>query len=289
MHHPSPITVSSLAQRINQHQYPVIVSRYPRLLWVQYLLNRLLYRRTWAIRRAVNSELRRRSGPVRFVDAGCGAGDFLIPFARRFPQARLTGIDHNPQQVDLINRYASKTKRTGLSAVVAGIASFELDQPADVILCASVLHYQPDDQAVLHHLYQKLKPGGTLLLYTPIRGKRVLPGYRYIRERWFAAVDYDRINRVRQTYTLDSLTNKLHVAGFQVAEYHWINGTIGRLAYELTSLTLFAMQCLPSLLAIVLGLIYTLLAYPWVFLFMLIDTGLTSKSGNGLLLSIKKD
>jgi SAM-dependent methyltransferase len=77
--------------------------------------------------------------PLRTVlDVGCGEGRWLAPLRRARPSVRYTGIDSSPYVVERWGR--ARNIRLG------GFGTLEhcgIDEPADLVVCADVLHYVP--------------------------------------------------------------------------------------------------------------------------------------------------
>jgi len=165
----------------------------------------------------------------------------------------------------------------------------EIEIPhADVICCFSVLPYIDDDLALLNQFASSLNEDGQLMMYLPLPAKRVIPGYVSLRSKVFANVDYDKVNKIKHIYTLDSIRQTLANAGLQLVQYRHSYGFLGSLAYEIMTLALYTMQRMPWFLTIPLLLIYGLGIHPIMLLFMLIDYVAPKKSGNGLFLKAVK-
>lgn len=108
---------------------------------------------------AILDLLQPRAGE-RILDAGCGAGIFLDRLAQA--GCSTIGLDLSPEMV------AEAVKR-GHVARVADLASVQLAEPFDKILCAGVLEFCEEPDAVVGNLAKHLKPGGSLLLFAPRR------------------------------------------------------------------------------------------------------------------------
>ena len=107
--------------------------------------------------------------PRRILIAGCGVGTEAFAFARRFPDARVVGVDFSPRSIETANRIA---RRSGagehVSFDVADLASPALPEIAgrkfDLISCHGVLSYIPDPVAVFRNFKRCLAPGGQVVL-----------------------------------------------------------------------------------------------------------------------------
>jgi 2-polyprenyl-3-methyl-5-hydroxy-6-metoxy-1,4-benzoquinol methylase len=106
---------------------------------------------------AILDLLQPRAGE-RILDAGCGAGIFLDRLARVGCDS--LGLDLSPEMV-------GEAVKRGHVARVADLASFRLAEQFDKILCAGVLEFCGEPDAVVGNLVKHLKPGGALLLFAP--------------------------------------------------------------------------------------------------------------------------
>lgn len=77
--------------------------------------------------------------PLRMVlDVGCGEARWRAPLRRIRPSARYLGIDSSPYVVQRWGR--SRNIRLGS---VGTLEHAGIDEPADLVVCADVLHYVP--------------------------------------------------------------------------------------------------------------------------------------------------
>lgn len=102
-------------------------------------------------------------GPgMRVLDCGSGGGDVSILAGELVtPSGQVLGIDCDTCQVDAANRRVHDMKLAHVRFETADIAS-PPDGPFDAIVGRLVLMYQPDVEAVLRALAQRLCPGGVM-------------------------------------------------------------------------------------------------------------------------------
>jgi SAM-dependent methyltransferase len=78
--------------------------------------------------------------PIRSVlDVGCGEGRWRAPLLKLRPGLRYQGLDSSEYAV----RRFGRARNIGL-ATFGQMAELRLGQPADLLVCADVLHYVPD-------------------------------------------------------------------------------------------------------------------------------------------------
>ena len=100
----------------------------------------------------------------RILDAGCGSGEFVHAMALEGADAQ--GIEYVPEKVA-----EWQARHPGDARVRRGdIAGLDYpDQSFDAVLLNEVLEHVPDDVRALAEVHRVLKPGGTLLIFSPNR------------------------------------------------------------------------------------------------------------------------
>ncbi len=221
--------------------------------------------------------------------AGCGAGDFLVPFARKFRSGQFTGLDQSNGNIDIIRHFCRIKEAKNVDVEIGDINELSTDDSVDVILCASVLHYLNDSQKVLESFARSLTPGGHLILYVPVNYRRRIPCYERIRREIFRKVDYESGKPFRTDLSFEKLAGELAHAGFSVTSHHRLYGPAGQIAYEISSMAILLIQKVPWVLSGLFTVIYFLAIHPFILLLMLIDFLLPGKQGNGLLITASRD
>jgi len=278
-----------LTRWINEHEFPEIYFRIPGLLTLQYLTNRVLYHRTWLIRREIKRSFRAAGGVLNYLDAGCGAGDFLIPFVRQFRASQFTGLDCSGTNLKVIRNFVTCKRWSGVELIESDLTQFKSGNEFDLILLASVLHYLPDSRAAIRLLADQLTEEGTLIIYVPLNYRRIMPGYSWLRDRLLSGVDYENGKPRRVDLTVASIQADLAEAGLSADRMRYLYGPAGQVAYEITSLTILMIKRVPWILSVIATIVYFPVVQPVVSLLQLVDYLSAPRTGNGLILIARKD
>ena len=100
--------------------------------------------------------------PRSIVDLGCGAGASTARLARRFPEARIEGVDDSASML--------ARARADLPDLVfrnADIASWLPDAGVDLVFSNAAFHWLADRNRVLAEVFEALAPGAVLAVQFP--------------------------------------------------------------------------------------------------------------------------
>jgi trans-aconitate methyltransferase len=101
----------------------------------------------------------------RIVELGPGPGVGLEEIVKRFPQARVWGIDPSAEMLSQSRKRNSATVATGrLSLIQGNAASLSEIAPVDVIVANHVLYFWHEPADELAQIHSFLLPGGLLAL-----------------------------------------------------------------------------------------------------------------------------
>jgi trans-aconitate 2-methyltransferase len=102
------------------------------------------------------------AAPASVVDLGCGPGNSTELLARRWPGARLTGVDSSAAMLAQAAR-----DHPDWTWEQADIAAWSPKAPVDLIFANAALHWVPDHPALFPRLFGHLAPGGVLAVQMP--------------------------------------------------------------------------------------------------------------------------
>src|SRR4051794_2074643 len=101
--------------------------------------------------------------PRSVVDLGCGPANLTVELARRWPGAKVLGVDDSPE---MIERAWAETGGE-VELVLADARAWEPAAPLDVVVSNATLQWIPDHLPLLDRLVRFLAPGGWLALQVP--------------------------------------------------------------------------------------------------------------------------
>lgn len=103
----------------------------------------------------------------RYLDAGCGTGDFIPALLER--GGDVFAIDIATEMISHAKaRYGSSDSEHRLHLSVADVGHLQFpDSYFDAIIGVGLMEYVSSDEPVLEELYRVLKPGGILIITVP--------------------------------------------------------------------------------------------------------------------------
>ena len=103
--------------------------------------------------------------PGVVVDLGCGPGTLTALLRRRWPHARVLGVDSSPEMVA-----RARTEVPDLAVVEADVndpGAWAPGEPVDLLVSNATLQWVPGHLALLPALLDRVRPGGCLAFGVP--------------------------------------------------------------------------------------------------------------------------
>ena len=165
------------------------------------------------------------SGAERILDIGTGTGTLPVAILRRWPQARVTGIDASFGMIEMAgaeaDRRLSPAERRRLELVVAFADELPIDPGAfDVAVSSFVLQLVPNRFQALREAHRVIAPGGVLAYVTWLADDRAfLPDADFdaaLDEVGIGAREWE--DRPGDVPSVDSAIRQMRRAGFRDVE-----------------------------------------------------------------------
>ncbi|OSC42976.1 trans-aconitate 2-methyltransferase [Mycobacterium decipiens] len=147
--------------------------------------------------------------PRHVVDIGCGPGYLTGLLARRWPDARVEGIDSSPEMI------AAAADVPGVSFSVGDAAAWQPNADVDVVVSNAALQWVPHHQELMSRWARTLPSDGWLAVQVP--GNFDAPGYTLMRslassQRWAREL-HSAVDHRNWAGTVDSYADALLDAG----------------------------------------------------------------------------
>lgn len=162
------------------------------------------------------------------LDAGCGAGVFSFELAKRHPEAKVTGVELEPELVARANEIARRAHLGNVTFQQGDVTKLDFDSEFDLVVSVDNFEHVEDDIAAMRTLLHALHPGGKLVAH--------VPGYE---RRWLLfgrRVNFDVPGHVRPGYRAEQLTGRLGEAGFRVISHQYTYGPLETLTNNISYL-----------------------------------------------------
>jgi len=162
---------------------------------------------------------------IQVLDAGCGLGYASFWIAQEHPVWTVKGVDSDKGLVEQNIKIAKSMNLSNLFFEHDFIENIADRAKYDIIYSADVLEHIDDDSKALNALHRALKKNGLLILHLPLnrqKCRRILPFFKPI----------IMTDHVREEYTLEEISRKLTLTGFNIIETGFGYSWKGELAYE---------------------------------------------------------
>ena len=100
--------------------------------------------------------------PATILDLGCGPGNSTAALRRRWPDARVAGLDNSPEMIQ-----AASKDFPGGEWILADVTTFQPPAQSDLIFANATLQWLQHHETLLPRLFGFVKPGGALAVQVP--------------------------------------------------------------------------------------------------------------------------
>ncbi|SVA69322.1 uncharacterized protein METZ01_LOCUS122176 [marine metagenome] len=202
----------------------------------------------------------------RVLDVGCGVGDHILGFARKFPNNDFVGIDIDSAAISNARIRATYRKLNNIQYHELNCLKMKFQSQFDLIYTVDMLEHVDDVATVILNIRNALKPDGFLVLHVPHKPQhRILKRLKKVKDE----------EHVRIGFSAQDLSTLLHEYHFQILSLKYTHGPLGAFAWELSYLSRHQ-----PLLAVLL--------VPLIQILCIGDHIVHNKRGNGVLLVAKR-
>ena len=152
--------------------------------------------------------------PCQILDAGCGAGDHTLYLARRFPSARVVGVDVDATRIADNTDVARRLGLRNLAFRVENLTMLEDREEYDLIVSIDVLEHIPEQVRVIHRLRRALRPGGFGFFHLPTLREQPVPFSRHLKS-FHAWAEREHLADER---TWEEFVDLVEQAGFAIVQ-----------------------------------------------------------------------
>ena len=101
----------------------------------------------------------------KILDAGCGTGQRVLGFAKRYPKAHFQGVDMTQASLDVAWQLAKRHEIQNITFKQGNILSLDLQEKFDFIISTGVIHHLEDPLKGLQNLCEHLTSEGVICLW----------------------------------------------------------------------------------------------------------------------------
>jgi SAM-dependent methyltransferase len=169
--------------------------------------------------------------PKRILDAGSGIGYYAMELNKRYPNAKIDGIDIDKYKLEFCKKLVTTNNLKNINFQYKNLESQPLTNNIyDLIVNIDVLEHVNNYRDILKKFYSSLKPGGLLYIHTPqINQQRIFKGFFR---------NWHHEDHVREGFNPTDLKNELNQLGFKNIILSEGFGLWGKLAWELNTIAM---------------------------------------------------
>lgn len=134
--------------------------------------------------------------PRAVTDLGCGPGDLTAGLARRWPDARITGLDSSPEMIGKARALAGPVRFD-----VADVRDWRPAPDTDVVVTNAVLQWVPGHDALIARWIRELPSGAWFAMQVP--GNFDAPSHRALRALARSAPYADTVGEIVREAPVD--------------------------------------------------------------------------------------
>ena len=164
----------------------------------------------------------------KVLDIGCGWGEYSFMLAKGLPQAKVTALEVDPPKIQLLRRILQKEAIPNIEPFTGYLSDLD-DDGYDFMFSVDVFEHIEESQMPFKDAYDRLKPGGYLMVKMPTKIQRTI-----MPDGWFEEhQDWLEDEHIGQIYMLEDLVARFEKEGFQVTHAAYHDQWLARLGWEI--------------------------------------------------------
>jgi trans-aconitate 2-methyltransferase len=100
--------------------------------------------------------------PGRVIDLGCGPGNSTEVLRRRWPDARVIGLDKSPEMIA-----AARSRHPECEWILGAVETWTTNAPFDVVFSNAAFQWMGDHERLIGHVFEQVADAGALAFQIP--------------------------------------------------------------------------------------------------------------------------
>lgn len=162
------------------------------------------------------------------LDLGCGQGEFSFMMADAHREKLVDAIDLDKHAVEKVQRAIKEFQISNLHAFNVKIEDLDRPNYYDLIFSVDVFEHILVNDMPFKACYEKLKPGGYLIVKMPNKVHQMILPESYFEEH----NEWKEDEHVGQVYELSDLKDRFEKEGFKIVTAFYSDGILARAGWE---------------------------------------------------------
>ncbi len=168
---------------------------------------------------------------AKILDLGTGYGEYSISLSKALPYSNLHALDIDQERINTLNKAIGASEIDNVITHCKNINDLN-EESFDFIFTVDVFEHIAPSKMPFDSCFERLKPGGKLLVKIPNVNQRTIFPERYFEEHH----EWLEEEHIGQVYDLKGLKGRFEEEGFNIVHASYSDGWCSRFAWELAYL-----------------------------------------------------